>query len=86
VPPQRILVARILGHDELPDNCVVLPRSAGTPIKLLGCPDGSMSVLPLFLFFLVSVSFLHLWMQRLGDFHCLFSHENVNGKAKTMIN
>lgn len=40
---------RILGQDELPENCVVPPRSAGTPIKLLGRPDGSMSVQPLFL-------------------------------------
>jgi len=32
---------RILGQDELPENCVVPPRSAGTPIKLLGRPDGS---------------------------------------------
>ncbi|TVU34115.1 hypothetical protein EJB05_15944 [Eragrostis curvula] len=32
---------RILGMDELPDNCVIPPRSAGTPIKLLGRPDGS---------------------------------------------
>jgi hypothetical protein len=59
---------RILGQDELPDNCVVPPRSAGTPIKLLGRPDGSMSVLPLFLFFLVPVSFLRLWMHRFDLF------------------
>ncbi|CAL4963159.1 unnamed protein product [Urochloa decumbens] len=32
---------RILGMDELPDNVVIPPRSAGTPIKLLGRPDGS---------------------------------------------
>ncbi|XP_062213207.1 uncharacterized protein At1g51745-like [Phragmites australis] len=32
---------RILGMDELPENCVIPPRSAGTPIKLLGRPDGS---------------------------------------------
>ncbi|KAG8044998.1 hypothetical protein GUJ93_ZPchr0008g11416 [Zizania palustris] len=32
---------RILGADELPENCVVPPRSSGTPIKLLGRPDGS---------------------------------------------
>jgi hypothetical protein len=35
---------RILGMDELPENIVIPPRSAGTPIKLLGRPDGSMSV------------------------------------------
>jgi hypothetical protein len=35
---------RILGMDELPENTVIPPRSAGTPIKLLGRPDGSMSV------------------------------------------
>jgi hypothetical protein len=38
---------RILAMDELPENCVIPPRSAGTPIKLLGRPDGSMSVLTL---------------------------------------
>lgn len=32
---------RILGMDELPENIVIPPRSAGTPIKLLGRPDGS---------------------------------------------
>ncbi|KAG8051638.1 hypothetical protein GUJ93_ZPchr0001g31416 [Zizania palustris] len=32
---------RILGADELPENCVAPPRSSGTPIKLLGRPDGS---------------------------------------------
>ncbi|CAO2208403.1 unnamed protein product [Urochloa humidicola] len=32
---------RILGMDELPENVVIPPRSAGTPIKLLGRPDGS---------------------------------------------
>ncbi|KAJ0986485.1 hypothetical protein J5N97_004841 [Dioscorea zingiberensis] len=32
---------RILGVDEIPDDCVVPPRS-GTPIKLLGRDDGSM--------------------------------------------
>ncbi|XP_006646000.2 uncharacterized protein At1g51745 [Oryza brachyantha] len=32
---------RILGGGELPENCVVPPRSSGTPIKLLGRPDGS---------------------------------------------
>ncbi|TKW14966.1 hypothetical protein SEVIR_5G201000v4 [Setaria viridis] len=32
---------RILGMDELPENTVIPPRSAGTPIKLLGRPDGS---------------------------------------------
>jgi hypothetical protein len=35
---------QILSADELPENCVVPPRSSGTPIKLLGRPDGSMSV------------------------------------------
>lgn len=32
---------RVLGLDELPDECSVPPRS-GTPIKLLGKEDGSM--------------------------------------------
>ncbi|KAF0918180.1 hypothetical protein E2562_023118, partial [Oryza meyeriana var. granulata] len=32
---------RILAADELPENCVIPPRSSGTPIKLLGRPDGS---------------------------------------------
>ncbi|BAC00676.1 unknown protein [Oryza sativa Japonica Group] len=32
---------QILSADELPENCVVPPRSSGTPIKLLGRPDGS---------------------------------------------
>ncbi|KAF8671051.1 hypothetical protein HU200_050330 [Digitaria exilis] len=32
---------RILGMDELPENTVIPPRSAGTPIKLLGRADGS---------------------------------------------
>uniref|UniRef100_A0A0D9V208 PWWP domain-containing protein n=1 Tax=Leersia perrieri TaxID=77586 RepID=A0A0D9V208_9ORYZ len=32
---------RILGPGELPENCVVPPRSSGTPIKLLGRPDGN---------------------------------------------
>ncbi|KAG2598424.1 uncharacterized protein At1g51745-like [Panicum virgatum] len=32
---------RILGMDELPENIVIPPRSAGTPIKLLGRADGS---------------------------------------------
>ncbi|PWZ09192.1 Uncharacterized protein Zm00014a_043715 [Zea mays] len=32
---------RILGMGELPENIVIPPRSAGTPIKLLGRPDGS---------------------------------------------
>lgn len=32
---------RIMGHDELPESCLVSPRS-GTPVKLLGRKDASM--------------------------------------------
>lgn len=31
---------RILGADELPDTCLISPRS-GTPVKLLGRDDAS---------------------------------------------
>lgn len=45
---------RILGLHELSESCLVSPRS-GTPVKLLGREDASVSVPSLFIF--VSVFF-----------------------------
>eukprot|EP00267_Zea_mays_P045800 XP_020398130.1 uncharacterized protein At1g51745 isoform X4 [Zea mays] len=51
---------RILGMGELPENIVIPPRSAGTPIKLLGRPDGSIYFLSVALN-IISLSYLLCW-------------------------